>query len=86
MRQNLKINPNKECSGCKIPDLWSIGELLVACWMIKKYFKDCPCKTCVVKPMCKNRCKEKDKMGKMHKDLTLNDVTYISIKRRKRGK
>lgn len=75
-------NPRKECIGCRQPDIWFIEGFMFSCWAIEKYFKECPCVSCIVKPMCDNRCKIKKELSKIN--YKIEDVTYFTSRRRKR--
>ena len=83
MRKSNK-NTNKACMGCRIPDFWDISGISAACWEIDKYFKNCPCKHCLVKVTCVNRCKERNKLVNDVGWLRTDDVTLFRVKRKKR--
>jgi hypothetical protein len=83
MRKSNK-NTNKACMGCRIPDWWDINGISASCWEIDKFFNNCPCKQCLVKVTCINRCKERNKLVNDIGWLNTDDVTAFRVKRRKR--
>lgn len=77
-------NPRKECMGCKQPDIWFIEGFMFSCWSIDKYFRECPCVSCIVKPMCNKTCKPKKNLNKSK--YKIEDVTIFTCKRKGKGR
>lgn len=85
MRQSFR-NPIKECIGCDNPQIWDIFDITAACFQVKKFIEICPCKNCLVKVTCQETCPEKEKARKLYKELKEKDVTYFSVKKKRRRK
>lgn len=84
--RKLNKNTNKACAGCRIPDWWDINGIHASCWEINKFFSKCPCKNCLVKVVCVNRCKERSRLvHSLNGNLSEKDITSFKVKRKKKN-